>query len=93
MGKPDTLISYVQDRPGHDRRYALNYKEIQTDLGWTPTISLNDGLRQTIAWYKNNQRWLSDIQAGEYRLYYDKYYLNRDRSLDSIARSGAQRPE
>ena len=93
MGKPDTLISYVQDRPGHDRRYALNYKEIQTDLGWTPTISLNEGLRQTIAWYKNNQRWLSDIQAGEYRLYYDKYYLNRDRSLDSIARSGAQRPE
>ena len=90
MKKSETLISYVQDRPGHDRRYALTCKKIETELGWTPTISLDDGLRQTIAWYQNNQKWLDDVQAGEYRQYYEKFYENRDRSLDSIARSGSQ---
>ena len=85
-GKPDTLISYVQDRPGHDRRYALTCKKIETDLGWKPTISLDDGLRQTIEWYSNNQKWLDDVRAGEYRSYYEKYYDNRSHSLHAIAR-------
>ncbi len=92
MKKPESLLSYVQDRPGHDRRYALTYKKIETELGWRPTISLSDGLRQTIDWYEHNKKWLDDIRAGEYRLYYEKYYENRDRSLDAIARSGSQPP-
>jgi len=90
--KPEALLSFVQDRPGHDRRYALSYKKIEMELGWKPTISLSDGLRRTIDWYEHNKKWLDDIRAGEYRLYYEKYYENRDRSLDAIARSGSQTP-
>jgi dTDP-glucose 4,6-dehydratase len=89
MEKPETLISYVQDRPGHDRRYALTYKKIQAELGWKPAISLHDGLRQTIDWYKNNKNWLAAVQSGEYRSYYEKYYDNRERSLAAIARSAS----
>jgi dTDP-glucose 4,6-dehydratase len=69
LGKPDSVSSYVQDRPGHDRRYALTCQKIETHLGWKPVISLDDGLRQTIAWYRNNQKWLDDVRAGEYRTY------------------------
>jgi len=85
-GKPDTLISYVQDRPGHDRRYALACKKIETELGWKPAISLNDGLRKTIEWHRSTQDWLDDFRAGEYRTYYEKHYDNRWRSLHAIAR-------
>jgi dTDP-glucose 4,6-dehydratase len=90
MGKPESLLSYVQDRPGHDRRYALNCKKAENELSWKPAISLNDGLRQTIEWYKKNRQWLADVRAGEYLSYYEKYYENRDRSLHAIARSGSQ---
>lgn len=86
--KPESLISYVQDRPGHDRRYALTHKKIESQLGWKPAIPLDDGLRQTIEWYQNNQQWLDDVRAGEYRTYYEKYYENRDHSLHEIARPG-----
>ncbi len=88
-GKQDSLLSYVQDRPGHDRRYALNCKKIETELGWKPMISLEDGFRRTIDWYKNNKKWLDNVHAGEYRSYYEKYYENRDHSLQAIARSGS----
>ena len=88
--KPDTLISYVKDRPGHDRRYALTCSKIEAELGWKPEISLDDGLRQTIEWYSCNQKWLDDVRAGEYRTYYEKYYENRDRSLHAIAQPGSQ---
>jgi dTDP-glucose 4,6-dehydratase len=88
-GKPESLVSYVQDRPGHDRRYALNCKKIQTELGWKPIISLEDGLRRTINWYKNDGQWLDDVRCGEYLSYYEKYYVNRERSLHAIARSGS----
>ena len=91
-GKPETLISYVQDRPGHDRRYALTCKKIETQLGWKPVIALDDGLRQTIDWYRNNQKWLDDVRAGEYRTYYEKYYDNRDRSLQTIGPPGPLSP-
>jgi len=93
MNKPETLLSYIQDRPGHDRRYALTCKKMETELGWLPTISLDDGLRQTIDWYKNNKNWLDDVRAGEYRLYYEKYYVNRGSSLHAIARVGSQAPQ
>ena len=84
MGKPESLLSYVQDRPGHDRRYALDCKKIETELSWRPEIPLEDGLRQTIEWYQNNEQWLADIRAGEYLSYYEKYYENRDASLCAI---------
>jgi dTDP-glucose 4,6-dehydratase len=88
-GKPESLLSYVQDRPGHDRRYALNCKKIQTELGWKPAISLEYGLRQTIDWYKKDEQWLDGVRGGEYLSYYEKYYENRESSLHVIARSGS----
>ena len=88
-GKSESLLSYVQDRPGHDRRYALNCEKIKTELGWRPSISLEDGLRQTIDWYKNAGQWLAGIRCGEYLSYYEKYYVNRERSLHAIASVGS----
>src|SRR5689334_7567266 len=87
--KPESLVSHVQDRPGHDRRYALNCKKIETELGWCPVVSLEDGLRQTITWYKNHGHWLASVRSREYLSYYEKYYENRESSLRAIARSGS----
>ncbi len=90
MGKPETLLSYVKDRPGHDRRYALKCEKIERELGWKPSISLEEGLRQTIDWYKANGDWMAGVRGGEYRTYYEKYYENRDSSLHAIAHSGVE---
>ena len=86
-GKPESLMSYVQDRPGHDRRYALKCKKIETELGWRPAISLEAGLRRTIDWYKNCGQWLAGVRSREYLSYYEKYYENRESSLHAIVRS------
>jgi len=88
-GKSESLVSYVQDRPGHDRRYALNCKKIETGLGWRPATSLEDGLRQTIEWYENHRHWLAGVRSREYLSYYEKYYENRESSLRAFARSGS----
>lgn len=87
MGKPETLLTYVQDRPGHDRRYALDCTKIEKGLAWKPQIALNDGLLETTAWYRKNNSWLARVRAGEYRSYYEKYYQNRDASLNAISRA------
>jgi dTDP-glucose 4,6-dehydratase len=84
MGRPETLLTYVKDRPGHDRRYALDCKKIETEIVWKPAISLDEGLRQTIAWYEANSEWLAGVRGGEYQSYYEKYYENRNPSLDAI---------
>jgi dTDP-glucose 4,6-dehydratase len=83
--KPQSLLRYVADRPGHDRRYALNCRKMEIELGWKPEISLEDGVRQTIEWYRNNSQWVSDVRAGEYLSYYEKYYDERENSLKAIA--------
>ena len=87
-GKSESLLSYVKDRPGHDRRYALTCDKIERELGWKPSISLEDGLRQTIDWYRANTQWMAGVRGGEYLTYYQKYYENRDSSLHAIAESG-----
>jgi dTDP-glucose 4,6-dehydratase len=87
-GKTEALLSYVKDRPGHDRRYALRCEKIERELGWKPSISLEDGLRQTIDWYRANSKWMAGVRDGEYLTYYQKYYENRDSSLHAIAESG-----
>jgi len=84
MDKPETLLAYVKDRPGHDRRYALDCSKIDKQLGWKPSISLDEGLRQTIDWYGANSDWIAQIRAGEYQSYYEKYYVNRDSSLHDL---------
>jgi len=87
-GKPETLLSYVKDRPGHDRRYALTCDKMERDLGWTPAMSLDEGLRQTIEWYRTNTKWLAGVRGGDYLSYYQKYYENHDSSLHAITDSG-----
>jgi dTDP-glucose 4,6-dehydratase len=87
MGKPETLLTYVKDRPGHDRRYALTCDKMNRDLGWKPEISLDEGLRQTIDWYRNNTKWMAGVRGGDYLSYYEKYYENRDSSLHAIGQS------
>jgi len=68
-GRTESLLSHVADRPGHDRRYALNCEKIEHELGWKPAISLDDGLRETIEWYRTNTKWLAGVRGGEYRAY------------------------
>jgi dTDP-glucose 4,6-dehydratase len=85
--RPESLITYIKDRPGHDRRYALRCQKIQDELGWKPAIPLEEGLRQTIDWYTNHTDWLAGVRGGEYRSYYAKYYENRDSSLGEIVPS------
>ena len=84
MGKPESLLSYVKDRPGHDRRYALNWQKMREGLGWKPLIRLEEGLRQTIQWYERNSEWLAGVRGGIYRSYYEKYYEKRESALLAI---------
>jgi dTDP-glucose 4,6-dehydratase len=85
IGKPEALLSYIKDRPGHDRRYALRCDKMETDLGWKPVVPLEQGLWQTINWYKSNWKWMGGVRDGEYLSYYDKYYVNRDSSLQALS--------
>ena len=62
----ENLISYVRDRPGHDRRYAINTKKIENEIGWKPSINFEDGLKKTIQWYLNNKEWLENITNKSY---------------------------
>ena len=77
LGKPESLITFVTDRPGHDRRYAIDPAKIHRELGWLPTTSFEDGIRKTVRWYVDNRKWWERILAGEYQSYYEKMYKNR----------------
>jgi dTDP-glucose 4,6-dehydratase len=90
--KPETLLSYVKDRPGHDRRYALNCEKMERELGWKPATSLDEGLRRTIRWYRDNGEWIAGVRGGEYRSYYEKYYDNRDSFVPELALSDTKLP-
>lgn len=92
LDRPESLLSYVKDRPGHDRRYALSCGKMEKELGWKPLISLEEGLRQTIDWYRKNLEWIADVRGGEYRSYYEKYYENRDSSLNALTTSAPTLP-
>jgi dTDP-glucose 4,6-dehydratase len=74
MGKSETMIEYVKDRPGHDLRYAMDFSKAKQELGWEPLVKLEDGLQQTIEWYKNNEQWWRRVKSGEYQEYYKKQY-------------------
>ena len=77
LGKPESLISYVKDRPGHDRRYAMEALKIQKELGWTPAHTFDAALKETIEWYLSNRKWLDRVCSGEYVKYYDRMYAGR----------------
>jgi len=74
MGKDERVIEYVKDRPGHDRRYAVDWSKIQNELGWKPLNDFDEWLEKTVNWYKENETWWRDIKTGEYKNYYKKQY-------------------
>ncbi len=77
LGKPETLITYVADRKGHDMRYAIDPTKIHNELGWLPETKFADGIKKTIKWYLDNEKWWKDIISGDYQNYYDRMYSNR----------------
>lgn len=74
LGKSEDLIKYVKDRPGHDRRYAIDNTKITSELGWEPAYTFEEGMKETIQWYLENSKWIENIISGDYANYYDKMY-------------------
>ncbi|SDK40713.1 dTDP-glucose 4,6-dehydratase [Alkalibacterium thalassium] len=83
IGKSESLIKYVKDRPGHDRRYAIDNTKITTELGWEPAYTFEQGMKETIQWNLENAKWIENIISGDYANYYDKMYS----SIDDVASS------
>ena len=77
LGKPESLITYVTDRPGHDMRYAIDPTKIVTELGWKPAHDFESGIKYTVQWYLDNRKWWENIVNGEYKNYYEKMYSGR----------------
>jgi dTDP-glucose 4,6-dehydratase len=76
-GHSEKLITYIKDRPGHDRRYAIDATKINRELGWKPTVTFEQGLSETIDWFLGNQEWLQNVTTGNYQHYYQSMYNNR----------------
>jgi dTDP-glucose 4,6-dehydratase len=76
-GTSEALITYVKDRPGHDRRYAIDASKINRELGWKPSVTFEQGLSETIDWYLSNEEWLNNVTSGNYQQYYEHMYANR----------------
>lgn len=74
LDRPESLITHIQDRPGHDRRYAIDSAKITANLGWKPTYTFEAGIRETIQWYLKNQNWVERVTSGDYQTYYEKMY-------------------
>ena len=76
-GESQKLITFVKDRPGHDRRYAIDATKLNKELGWSPSVTFEQGLAETIDWYLNNEEWLTNVTSGAYQQYYNEMYTNR----------------
>ncbi len=77
LGKDESYIEYIKDRPGHDRRYAIDFRKAKSELNWEPIVKLDDGLKIMVNWYKDNQKWVEDCRSGAYQEYYDTWYNKR----------------
>ena len=84
LDKSPDLIRFVQDRPGHDRRYAMDITRIREELGWASQRSFDRGLRETVRWYEENLDWVQRVQTGTYQQYYRKMYQDRDQTLSNL---------
>ena len=73
-GTSEKLITYIKDRPGHDRRYAIDASKINRELGWKPSVTFQEGLSETIDWFLNNEEWLMNVTSGSYKNYYESKY-------------------
>ena len=83
-GRPESLMTPVEDRPGHDRRYALSSRKVMQETGWAPQVEFEDGLARTIAWYRENSGWVQRVRSGAYLDYYARNYDNRERELTRL---------
>ncbi len=83
-GKPESLLKTVEDRPGHDRRYALTSEKILEETGWAPAVEFEQGLADSVAWYIGNSDWVSRVRSGEYQTYYEQNYGQRDAELKRL---------
>ncbi len=81
LGRPESLIQFVKDRPGHDRRYAMDATKLQRELGWHCQLDFESGLRETIRWYQENTPWLEETRSGAYRDYFARHYLRREQTF------------
>jgi dTDP-glucose 4,6-dehydratase len=77
VDRPESLIQFVEDRPGHDRRYAMDSSKIRNEIGWAPTLSFEDALKATVQWYLDNNDWLEHVRSGTYQGYYEMLYGER----------------
>ncbi|MFC0904986.1 dTDP-glucose 4,6-dehydratase [Clostridium sp. MT-14] len=84
VGKSQSLIKHIKDRPGHDRRYAIDSTKIKTQLGWKPKYTFEQGMEETISWYLKNTKWVENIVSGNYKKYYKKMYSNFDSNAEDI---------
>jgi len=80
VGKPESLITFVKDRPGHDRRYAIDSTKARRELGWQPAVDFDTGIARTVEWYLANDAWLEQVVSGDYQTYYDQMYGQRGRA-------------
>ena len=74
QGTSETLITYIKDRPGHDKRYAIDATKLNQELGWSPSLQFEEGLSKTIDWYLSNEEWLNNVTSGNYQNYYITQY-------------------
>ncbi len=81
LGRPHSLLQFVKDRPGHDRRYAMDSRKLQDELGWNCSFNFETGLRETIRWYQENGDWLAETRSGAYRDYFDRHYARREQTF------------
>jgi dTDP-glucose 4,6-dehydratase len=88
-GKPESLIQYVTDRPGHDRRYALSSAKISRETGWAPQVGFDEGLALTVDWYRRHAAWVARVRSGEYLSYYARNYENRQAELGTMIDAGS----
>ena len=76
-GSSAKLITYIKDRPGHDKRYAIDASKLNKQLGWQPSLDFEEGLEKTVSWYLENDIWLSNVTSGEYLTYYENQYASK----------------
>ncbi|HMF91676.1 MAG TPA: dTDP-glucose 4,6-dehydratase [Candidatus Angelobacter sp.] len=88
LGRPETLLNFVTDRPAHDRRYALDCKKLKREFGWSPSRDFERGLAETIRWYQENTAWLDETRSGEYQKYFERHYLRREARAAQSVKSG-----